>query len=127
MNEGRTVAASTGGWLRTYLEQEFSVSARTSGTILAIFFAIMMGGRLIGSEITKRMRGSFLVLACSVGAIGLIWLAMGWKLLGVACRYRFCGPKCAGSNRHLAHRWERVPAVLGTKHFCSPGTRARDR
>jgi fucose permease len=87
-----SLEASTGGWLRTYLEQEFSVSARTSGTILAVFFAMMMGGRLIGSEITKRMRGSFLVLACSVGAtIGLIFLAMGWNLLTTIAAAVVCG------------------------------------
>jgi fucose permease len=87
-----SLEVSTGGWLRTYLEQEFSVSARTSGTILAVFFAMMMGGRLIGSEITKRMRGSFLVLACSVGAtIGLIFLAMGWNLLSTIAAAVVCG------------------------------------
>ena len=34
-----SLEVSTGGWLRTYLEQEFSVSAAKSSTILAVLFA----------------------------------------------------------------------------------------
>ena len=76
-----SLEVSTGGWLRTYLEQEFNVSAAKSSTILAVFFALMLVGRLIGSEITKRMRGSLLVLGCALGAIaGLVLLALAWNV-----------------------------------------------
>ena len=33
-----SLEVSTGGWLRTYFEQEFSSSARTSSIVLTTFF-----------------------------------------------------------------------------------------
>ena len=87
-----SLEVSTGGWLRTYLEQEFSVSAAKSSTILAVFFALMMVGRLIGSEITKRMRGSLLILACAAGAIvGLTFLALAWNVNVAIAAAVVCG------------------------------------
>jgi fucose permease len=87
-----SLEVSTGGWLRTYLEQEFSVSAGKSSTILAVFFALMMVGRLLGSAITKRMRGSLLVLACAAGAIvGLIFLALAWNVNVAIAAAVICG------------------------------------
>ena len=87
-----SLEVSTGGWLRTYLEQQFTVSAAKSGTILAVFFALMMVGRLIGSEITKRMRGSLLVLACSAGAVcGLVLLALAWNVNVAIAAAVVCG------------------------------------
>jgi fucose permease len=76
-----SLEASTAGWLRTYFEQEFFSSAQTSGGILAAFFASMLAGRLAASEITKRVRGPIVVVACAAGAvIGLVFLALGWNL-----------------------------------------------
>jgi len=87
-----SLEVSTGGWLRTYLEQQFTVSAAKSGTILAVFFALMMVGRLLGSEITKRMRGSLLVLACSAGAVcGLVLLALAWNVNVAIAAAVVCG------------------------------------
>jgi fucose permease len=87
-----SLEVSTGGWLRTYLEQEFKVSAAKSSTILAVFFALMLVGRLIGSEITKRMRGSLLVLACAMGAIaGLALLALAWNVNVAIAAAVLCG------------------------------------
>ncbi len=87
-----SLEVSTGGWLRTYLEQGFNVSAAESGTILAVFFALMMVGRLIGSEITKRMRGSLLVLYCTAGAvIGLALLALAWDVKIAIVAAVICG------------------------------------
>jgi fucose permease len=84
--------ASTAGWLRTYFEREFLTSARTSGLILATFFALMMVGRLVASEITKRIRGSILVAACSAGAvIGLVILALGWNISATIAAVIVCG------------------------------------
>jgi fucose permease len=87
-----SLEVSTGGWLRTYFEQEFSTSARTSGLVLATFFASMMVGRLIASEITKRIRGSIVVAACSAGAvIGLVLLALGLNLQITIAAAIVCG------------------------------------
>jgi fucose permease len=87
-----SLEVSTGGWLRTYLEQEFNVSAAKSSTILAVFFALMLVGRLLGSEITKRMRGSLLVLACAAGAIaGLVLLALAWNVNVAIAAAVICG------------------------------------
>ena len=87
-----SLEVSTGGWLRTYFEQEFSTSARTSGIVLATFFASMMVGRLIASEITKRIRGSIVVAACAAGAvIALVFLALGWNLQITIAAAVVCG------------------------------------
>jgi fucose permease len=87
-----SLEVSTGGWLRTYLQQEFSVSAQESSTILAVFFALMMVGRLIGSAITKRMRGSLLILICALGAIlGLSLLALAWNVPVAIVAAVICG------------------------------------
>jgi fucose permease len=87
-----SLEASTAGWLRTYFEQEFSTSARTSGLILATFFALMMVGRLAASEITRRIRGSVFVAVCSAGAvIGLIFLALGLNIQSAIAAAAVCG------------------------------------
>ena len=87
-----SLEASTAGWLRTYFEQEFLTSARTSGLILAAFFALMMVGRLVASEISKKVRGSILVAACSAGAvIGLVILALGWNMRATIAAVVVCG------------------------------------
>lgn len=76
-----SLEASTAGWLRTYFEQQFSSSARTSGLVLVSFFSAMLVGRLAASEITKRVRGSIVVAVCAAGAVvALACLAMGWNL-----------------------------------------------
>lgn len=68
---------STGGWLRTYLEQEFRVSAPTSRWLLTIFWTALMLGRLAASRIVKKVRGSRLVLQASAGAVvGLVLIAL---------------------------------------------------
>jgi FHS family glucose/mannose:H+ symporter-like MFS transporter len=68
---------STGGWLRTYLEQEFRVSAPTSRWLLTLFWTALMLGRLAASRIVKKVRGPGLVLQASVGAVvGLVLIAL---------------------------------------------------
>lgn len=87
-----SLEVSTGGWMRNYLEQAFSVSPSESKKILAIFFALMMVGRLIGSALTKTMRGSVLVLACTVGAVGgLALLALAWNVQVAIAAAVICG------------------------------------
>ena len=52
----------------------------------------MMVGRLIGSAITKRMRGSLLILICAAGAIvGLIFLALAWNVNVAIAAAVICG------------------------------------
>jgi len=70
------VEISTAGWIRTYLEREFSISSQASQIILTVFWVMLMIGRLVSSQIVKRVRGSQMVLAASVGAVvGLLLLA----------------------------------------------------
>ncbi len=69
---------STPGWIRTYLERDLGASARSSTSILTAFWIMMMLGRLIASQVVKRVRGPQLVLGCSVGAIA------GLALIGLA-------------------------------------------
>jgi fucose permease len=87
-----SLEVSTGGWLRTYVEQQFSSSAQTSGFVLATFFASMMVGRLIASAITQRVRGSLVVAACAAGAVvALVVLALGWNLQITIAAVVLCG------------------------------------
>jgi len=71
------LAVSIGGWLRLYMEQQFSSSGRVSGMILTLFWALIMTGRLTSSQVLKVVRGPQLVLWCSVGMLlGLLLLTM---------------------------------------------------
>ena len=47
-----------------------TASAKSSQIILTTFWVMMMLGRLIASQVVKRVRGPQLLLGCSVGAIG---------------------------------------------------------
>lgn len=52
----------------------------------------MMVGRLIASEITKRIRGSIVVAACAAGAVvALVFLALGWNLQITIAAVVVCG------------------------------------
>jgi len=71
------VEISTAGWIRTYLEKEFSISSHTSQIILTVFWVMLMIGRLAASQIVKKVRGPQMVLAASMGAVvGLLLLAI---------------------------------------------------
>ena len=68
---------STAGWIRTFLQNELRTSASASGAILMAFWIMMMVGRLIASQVVKRIRGPQLLLGCAVGAIaGLTLMAL---------------------------------------------------
>lgn len=83
---------STGGWIRTYLEQEFAVSARSSGLLLSVFWAVMMVGRLAASQIVKTVRGSSLVLRASTGAVvGLLLMAVARDVRVATAGIVICG------------------------------------
>ncbi|MBZ5544067.1 MAG: MFS transporter [Acidobacteriia bacterium] len=71
------LAVSIGGWLRLYMEQQFSSSGHVSGLILTLFWGLTMTGRLTSSQVLKVVRGPQLVLWCSLGMLlGLLLLAM---------------------------------------------------
>ncbi|MFB3923274.1 MAG: sugar MFS transporter [Terriglobia bacterium] len=63
------LAASVGGWLRLYAEQEFSASGSASGWMLALFWGLTMTGRFASSQVLKFVRGAQLVFWCSVGML----------------------------------------------------------
>ncbi len=68
---------STAGWTRTFLERDLAASPESSKIILTAFWIMMMLGRLMASQVVKRVRGPQLVLGCSMGAIvGLLLIVL---------------------------------------------------
>ena len=68
---------STAGWARTFLERDLAASPESSKIILTAFWIMMMLGRLMASQVVKRVRGPQLVLGCSMGAIvGLLLIVL---------------------------------------------------
>ncbi len=83
---------ATGGWIRTYLEQDFHVSARTSSLLLTLFWSTIMVGRLAASQIVKKVRGPGLVLRASVGAlVGLVLFVIAPNVPVAAAGIVICG------------------------------------
>jgi len=71
------LAVSIGGWLRFYLELQFSASGRTSGLLLTLFWSLTVIARLLSGRVLKVLRGPPLVLGCSLGTfLGLMLLTM---------------------------------------------------
>lgn len=71
------LAVSIGGWLRFYLEQQFSSSGQTSGLVLTLFWGLTVISRLISGRVLKVLPGPQLVLCCSSGTfLGLILLTV---------------------------------------------------
>ena len=86
------LAVSLGGWLRLYMEQQFSTSGRVSGMILTLFWGLTMTGRLTSSQVLKVARGPQLVLWCSVGMLlGLLLLTMAPDLVVAVAGVIVCG------------------------------------
>jgi fucose permease len=87
-----SIEISTAGWIRTYLEKDLAASAESSKVILASFWIMMMLGRLIASQVVKRVRGPQVVLACSVGAIaGLTLMALAPSVWMATAGILLCG------------------------------------
>jgi FHS family glucose/mannose:H+ symporter-like MFS transporter len=83
---------STAGWIRTFLERDLAVAPKTSSIILTTFWVMMMLGRLIASQVVKRVRGPQLVLGSSVGAIiGLLLIALAPNVLMATSGAVICG------------------------------------
>ncbi len=83
---------STAGWIRTFLEKDLAATPEMSKIILASFWIMMMLGRLIASQIVKRVRGPQLLLGCSVGAIvGLLLMALAPNIVVAAAGIILCG------------------------------------
>jgi fucose permease len=83
---------STAGWIRTFLEKDLAASSEMSKIILMSFWIMMMLGRLIASQVVKRVRGPQLLLGCSVGAIaGLVLMALAPNVLIATAGIVICG------------------------------------
>ena len=83
---------STAGWIRTFLEKDLAASSESSKIILASFWIMMMLGRLIASQVVKRVRGPQLLLGCSVGAIaGLLLMALAPNVWMATAGIILCG------------------------------------
>ena len=83
---------STAGWIRTFLEKDLAASSESSKIILASFWIMMMLGRLIASQVVKRVRGPQLLLGCSVGAIaGLLLMALAPNVWIATAGIILCG------------------------------------
>ncbi len=83
---------TTSGFIRTFLEKDLSASARSSTAIFTTFWVMMMLGRLIASQVVKRVRGPQLLLGCSVGAIvGLTLMALAPNALVATVAVVICG------------------------------------
>jgi len=83
---------STAGWIRTFLEKDLAASSESSKIILTSFWIMMMLGRLIASQVVKRVRGPQLLLGCSVGAIvGLLLMALAPSVWMATAGIILCG------------------------------------
>ena len=83
---------STSGWIRTLLQNDLAVSPERSKIVLTAFWIMMMLGRLIASQVVKRVRGPQLVLGCSVGAIaGLLMIVLAPNVLMATAGTVLCG------------------------------------
>jgi FHS family glucose/mannose:H+ symporter-like MFS transporter len=87
-----SLEVSTAGWIRTFLEKDLAVSSESSKIILTSFWVMMMLGRLIASQVVKRVRGPQLLLACSMGLIaGLLLMALAPNLGMATAGIIICG------------------------------------
>jgi len=83
---------TTSGFIRTFLEKVLAVSPKDSTIVFMSFWVMMMLGRLIASQVVKRVRGPQLVLGCSVGALaGLVLTALAPNLGIAAAGIILCG------------------------------------
>jgi FHS family glucose/mannose:H+ symporter-like MFS transporter len=83
---------TTSLYIRDLLEKDLGVAARSSTIIFTTFWVMMMVGRLIASQVVKRVRGPQLLLGCSVGAIvGLTLMALAPNALVATAAVVICG------------------------------------
>jgi FHS family glucose/mannose:H+ symporter-like MFS transporter len=82
----------TSGFIRDFMIKDLAVSSETSKIIYTGFWVMMMLGRLIASQVVKRVRGPQLLLACSAGAIvGLLLMALAPNMLIATAGVILCG------------------------------------
>jgi fucose permease len=83
---------STSGFIRTFLEKDLAATSESSKIIYTSFWIMMMLGRLIASQVVRRIRGPQLLLGCSIGAIaGLTILALAPNVLIASAGIILCG------------------------------------
>ena len=115
------VEISTAGWIRTYLEQGFSVSDQASKLMVTVFWTMLMLGRLAASQIVKKVRGTQMVLVASLGAVvGLLLLAIAPNVPTAVVGIVLCGlsyapifPNTAGTaSTHFSKVFGTVFGIL---------------
>ena len=87
-----SLEVTTSGFIRTFLENDLAATSESSKIIYTSFWVMMMLGRLIASQVVKRVRGPQLLLGCSVGAIaGLTLMALAPNALVATVGVVLCG------------------------------------
>jgi FHS family glucose/mannose:H+ symporter-like MFS transporter len=83
---------STSGFIRTFLEKDLAATSESSKIIYTAFWIMMMLGRLIASQVVKKVRGPQLLLGCSVGAIaGLLLMVLAPNVWVATSGIILCG------------------------------------
>jgi FHS family glucose/mannose:H+ symporter-like MFS transporter len=83
---------STSGFIRTFLEKDLAATSESSKIIYTAFWIMMMLGRLIASQVVKKVRGPQLLLGCSVGAIaGLLLMVLAPNVWIATAGIILCG------------------------------------
>ncbi|MFN8471538.1 MAG: MFS transporter [Anaerolineae bacterium] len=100
-------------WIPTFLQQVAGLSMTEAATLMSVFFAAMLVGRLLGSVASRRLgSGALLLLALGVTLVGfpIFWLSAWLPLrilgmivtgLGIANQYPFS----IASATHVAARF----------------------
>ncbi len=87
-----SLEVATAAWARTYLEQTFAATARTSTLVLTLFWGAQAAGRLVASRLVRKVRGPSLVLLASCGAVlGALLIAFAPSATIAAAGIAFCG------------------------------------
>jgi FHS family glucose/mannose:H+ symporter-like MFS transporter len=119
---------STSGFIRTFLEKDLAATSESSKIIYTAFWIMMMLGRLIASQVVKRVRGPQLLLGCSVGAIaGLLLIVLAPNVWIAATGIILCGlsyapvfPTTAGTaSTYFSHIFGTVFGMLMTPALLS--------
>lgn len=110
------VEVSTAGWARIYLEQSFGATARTSITVLTLFWATQSLGRLVASHLVRKLRGPALVLLSAMGAVlGTLLLTLAPNAGVAAAGVVVCGLTYAPIfPTSVATASTRFPRLFGT-------------
>jgi MFS family permease len=120
-------------WGAEFLVAVVGLAAATAATAMALFFAAMAAGRLIGSRLVRHFPGTTVLLAAIVVALGgflLFWLAPSPLLslpglfivgLGIANLYPLTVAAATGAAPHLIDQaTARLAVATGTALLIAP-------